>query len=171
MSARVAGPEGRLGPPFDHMAIRVDLAEPWLADVGFGRFALRPLRFAERGDQPDPGGVFRIAETGPAGLGDLAVTTDGRTDYVLETRPRELADFEATFWYQRTSPESHFTKSLVCSLATEDGRVSLSGTLLIRTVEGERSQQTLDGDDDVLATYRDVFGIVLDEVPTVRPAG
>ena len=55
LSARVFGAGEKPGPPFDHMTLRVDLAEPWLADVGFGRFATRPLRLGFPGDQPDPG--------------------------------------------------------------------------------------------------------------------
>ncbi len=35
LAARVFNGE-QLGPPFDHMTLRVDLDEPWLADAGFG---------------------------------------------------------------------------------------------------------------------------------------
>lgn len=42
LSVKVFGDEGRLGPPFDHLALRVDLDEPWLVDVGFGRHARHP---------------------------------------------------------------------------------------------------------------------------------
>ena len=31
------------GPEFDHLTLRVDLEEPWLADVGFGEGFLEPL--------------------------------------------------------------------------------------------------------------------------------
>ena len=41
LGARVYG-GGQLGPPYDHMTLVVDLDEPWLVDVGFGRF--RPSR-------------------------------------------------------------------------------------------------------------------------------
>src|SRR5215204_6406364 len=34
LAARVLGPDGALGIPFDHMCLRVD--DVWLADVGFG---------------------------------------------------------------------------------------------------------------------------------------
>src|SRR5437763_12528188 len=37
LAGKVYG-DGEFGPPFDHLALRVDLGEPWLADVGFGRF-------------------------------------------------------------------------------------------------------------------------------------
>src|ERR1043166_8591573 len=57
LSARVWG-GGGYGPPFDHMALRVD--GDFLVDVGFGRFAEFPLRLDDRGDQDG----FRIAEAG-----------------------------------------------------------------------------------------------------------
>ena len=35
LSARVARANGGEGPEFDHLTLLVDVAEPWLADVGF----------------------------------------------------------------------------------------------------------------------------------------
>lgn len=58
-------------------------------------------------------------EAGEAG--DLDVVRDGGPKYRLEVRPRELGDFVAGAWWHRTSPESHFTRSSVCSRVTEDG--------------------------------------------------
>ncbi len=164
LSARVFDGD-RAGPPFDHLALRVDLDEPWLVDVGFGKFSLHPLRLDARDDQHDPGGVFRITENGQHG--DVDVMLDGRPEYRLDPRPYELGDFVPTCWWQQTSPLSHFTRSLTCSLTTESGRVTLSGTKLINTVGGERREFVLDGDADVLDAYRTYFGITLDRVPTV----
>lgn len=66
LAGRVYGAEGRLGIPYDHLALlvrTVDAGE-WLADVGFGAHSHHPLRFEHRGKQDDPGGVFRIVEAG-----------------------------------------------------------------------------------------------------------
>ena len=41
LSARVAREDGSASPEFDHMALLVDLDEPWLADVGFRGFFSR----------------------------------------------------------------------------------------------------------------------------------
>lgn len=161
LAARAYGGD-RFGPPFDHMALRVDLDSPWLADVGFGRFSHFPLRLDTPDEQADPGGVFRVV---PAPDGDLDVLCDGRPEYRLETRVRTLDDFAPTCWYHRTSPDSHFTRSLVCSRLTEAGRVSLSGRTLIETVDGRRSERTLGSDREVLEAYRSLFGIELDRPP------
>jgi N-hydroxyarylamine O-acetyltransferase len=162
LSARVFGGE-ELSLPYDHLALRVG---PWLVDVGFGSHTHYPLRLDERGDQADPGGVFRVAETSE---GDLDVFKNGQPEYRLETRSRKLGDFESGCWWNRTSPKSHFTQSLVCSMLTGSGRVTLSGRTLIHTENGERDERELGDDADVLGAYRTWFGIELDRVPEVRP--
>jgi N-hydroxyarylamine O-acetyltransferase len=161
----------QLGPPFDHVALIVRPADgsgPWLADVGFGDHSAYPLDLAGRDEQADPGGQFRLVETGE---GDLDVLRDGKPQYRLELRERSLNDCLPTCWYQQTSPASHFTRSTICSLLTDDGRISLSGRTLIRTVNGSRTEERLTTDDAVLAAYRDHFGVVLDRLPSLSPAG
>jgi N-hydroxyarylamine O-acetyltransferase len=170
MAARVFGEGGRLGPPYDHMALRVVAADgsgPWLADVGFGRHSHFPLLIDSREEQRDPAGVFRIVDTAD---GDLDVLRDGAPQYRLEQRPRELGDFEATCWWQRTSPKSHFRQSLVCSRLTAEGRVTLSGRTLVVTGSDGRREREL-REDEVLDAYREHFGIVLDREPVVAPLG
>ena len=164
LAARVFG-DGGPGPPLDHLALRVDVdgEGAWLADVGFGRHSSYPLRLDTGAEQADPGGTFRIAETAD---GDLDVIRDGQPQYRAEQRPRSLGDFEPTCWWQQTSPNSHFTRSLVCSLLTEHGRITLSDRTLIRTTNGQRDERTLSDDAEVLDAYRSHFGIVLDRLPT-----
>ncbi|MGY5117392.1 arylamine N-acetyltransferase family protein [Streptomyces sp. 900105755] len=187
LAGRVYGAEGRLGIPYDHLALRVRTVDggEWLADVGFGAHSHHPLAFAERGEQADPGGTFRIAEAGPDEAGavsgdgdravgaDLDVLRDGKPQYRLEVRPRVLGDFAAGAWWHSTSPSSHFTRSLVCSRVTGDGgRITLSGRTLTRTAaDGTREVRELEHDEEVLVVYRERFGIVLDCVPTVRNLG
>ena len=167
VAARVYGGEGKLGPLFDHLALVVRLpggSGPWLADVGFGSNSTYPLRYDSREDQDDPGGRFALAD---AADGDVELFKDGEPQYRIERRERHLDDFVPTCWWQQTSPGSHFTLSTICSRLTEDGRISLSGRTLIRTSGGTRTEQELGADDEVLAAYRDHFGIVLDRVPIV----
>jgi N-hydroxyarylamine O-acetyltransferase len=168
LAARVHGDGGRLGIPYDHLALRVRAVDgsEWLADVGFGAHSHYPLAFGERGEQEDPGGTFRIAEVGP----DLDVVVNGRPQYRLEARPRELGDFVAGAWWHSTSPASHFTQSLVCSKVTEDGgRITLSGrTFKVTGLDGAREERELGTDEEVLAVYRERFGIELGRVPAVR---
>ncbi|MFC7841292.1 arylamine N-acetyltransferase [Streptomyces sp. NPDC057382] len=183
LAARVHADGDRLGIPYDHLALRVRTVDAgdWLADVGFGAHSHLPLAFGERGEQHDPAGTFRIVEAGPDAAGvrgghgtaeaaDLDVIRDGRPQYRLEVRPRVLGDFVAGAWWHRTSPESHFTRSLVCSRVTEEGgRITLGGRKLTATAaDGTREERELDTDEEVLAAYRERFGIELAEVPVLR---
>jgi N-hydroxyarylamine O-acetyltransferase len=95
------------------------------------------------------------------------VAKDGDPQYRIERRERALADFVPTCWWQQTSPDSHFTRSTICSRLTGEGRISLSGRTLIRASGGTRTEQDLGADSEVLAAYRDHFGIALDRVPAV----
>jgi len=183
VAARVYG-DGRLSPPFDHLALVVRPADgtgPWLVDVGFGSHSTYPLLFETGLDQDDPAGRFLLADAGNgagadgrdgavdgAGRGDVDVFKDGRPQYRIERRERVLDDFGPTCWWQQTSPESHFTTGTICSRLTEDGgRISISGRTLIRTADGTRTETELPSDGDALAAYRDHFGIVLNEAPAV----
>jgi N-hydroxyarylamine O-acetyltransferase len=161
----------RLGNPFDHLALTVDAADGsrWLADVGFGRNSIHPLRLEDRADQPDTSGVFRLVEAdGPDG--DLDVLREGTAQYRMEARPRVLADFRAGCWWHRTSPQSFFTRSPVCSLPTGDGgRVTLSGRTLVTTsADGVRREHEVPA-DKVLAAYREHFGLELLREPPPAP--
>ncbi|MEV0193612.1 arylamine N-acetyltransferase [Kitasatospora purpeofusca] len=181
------------GPPFDHLALRVEAdGVVWLVDVGFGRFARRPLRLDERGRQQDPAGVLTIVPSagtpsaatpsaatqsagtpGAGATGDLDVLLDGAPQYRLDPRPYRLADFAPTCWWQTTSPDSHFTRATTCSRPTPDGgRTTLTstratgGTRLLRTAaDGTRTEELLDA-EAALSAYRTHFGIALDRLPT-----
>ncbi|WP_328468065.1 arylamine N-acetyltransferase [Actinoplanes sp. NBC_00393] len=166
LAARVFGGE-RYGPPFDHLLLRVTTADgdgPWLVDVGFGSHSTYPLRFADRGEQDDPGGRFRLAE---APDGDLELYKNGERVYRIEQRARELGEFWPTCWFQQTSPDSHFTRSDVCTRLDGDARITISGRKLIRTDRDGRVETPLGSDEEVLTAYRKEFGVVLDRVPAV----
>jgi N-hydroxyarylamine O-acetyltransferase len=166
LAARVYG-GGRLGPPFDHLALAVRPADgggPWLADVGFGSHSTYPLLLHDTNEQDDPGGRFQTVR----GLdGDLDVLKDSEPQYRLEQRPRTLEDFVPTCWWQQTSPQSHFRTNAICSRLTDDGRISVAGHTLIRTTDGIRTEHELADDDAVLAAYREHFGIELNRVPEI----
>jgi len=135
VAARVYG-DGRLGPPFDHLALVVRLPagnDRWLVDVGFGSHTTYPLRYDSRHEQHDPGGLFVLAD---AAGEDVDVLRDGEPQYRIDSRGRSLADFIPTCWWQQTSPQSHFTQNTICSRLTADGRITLSGRTLIKTSDG-----------------------------------
>ncbi|GAA3240658.1 arylamine N-acetyltransferase family protein [Actinocorallia longicatena] len=164
LSCRVFGRDGVPGTPFAHLTLRVELDRLYLVDVGFGSFSDAPLRLDLRTPQDDPAGVFTVEESGEF----LNVLENGTPGYQIDPRPYALSDFVPHCWWHRTSPDSHFTQSLTCSIRTADGRTTLSGDRLITTAGGERSERTLPAPEIVLAAYESHFGLTFDEVPVLR---
>lgn len=163
LSAEVARADGTFSPDFDHMALLVTLEERWLADVGFGDLFRDPLRLDERGEQPEGVRTFRIVEDGDH---RLLLRRDGPKEpwlpqYRFTLQPHEYPDYAGMCRFHQTSPESHFTRQTVCSLATPDGRVTLSGMRLITTRGGERQERVLESDEERTALLREMFGVVV----------
>jgi len=164
LSARVANEEGVLSAEFDHLLLRVDLEDAWLADVGFGDNFLEPLRFASHLEQQDAAGSFRLVDAGLRWRLERR-QPDGawRVQYDFSPAPRQLSEFAGMCRYHQTSPDSHFTRNRICSLATSDGRVTLSGKRLIVTSGGRKEEQALASEAEWHGALRKYFGVVLDQ--------
>ena len=161
LSARVAREDGSYGPEFDHLTLRVDLEEPWLADVGFGEGFLEPLRLESGTEQAQNGHIYRVTPI-DSGFG-MQVMAEGKwkTEYAFTLQPRELSEFAEMCHYHQTSPESHFTRQRICSMATPEGRVTLSDEKLIETRGDSREERLLSGDQEWRAQLRERFGVIL----------
>jgi len=142
---------------FDHMALLVQLEDRWLADVGFGDSFLEPLLLDERGEQVQGTRSFRIVEDDD----HLILMRDSEPQYRFTLQPYGFADYEEMCRFHQTSPESHFTRGRICSLATEDGRVTLSDMRLITTRDQLRDERLLADQDEYNRMLRDTFGIVM----------
>lgn len=162
LSARVANPDGSWGPDFDHMTLLVNLEEPWIADVGFGDSFMEPLRLNDPGEQVQDGRRFRIVQGKENNLVYQA-EQDGKwlDQYRFNLQPHNLEEFSGMCHHQQTSPESSFTQKVVCSLATKDGRITLTNQRLIVTIRGARQESELSGENEFHALLLKHFGIVL----------
>lgn len=173
LSARVGRPDGTYSPDFDHLALRVGsphLPVPHLCDVGFGDAFLRPLPLTSGVTRREGAKVVRLVRRDPAGgaaaLESWAYDEDrgegfkAEHGYAFTLTPWALTAFEPRNLFQQTSPESHFLKGPLCTLATPSGRLSLSGRRLITTVDGVRTEEQLD-ESQVAAVLRERFGVVL----------
>lgn len=159
LSAAVASEDGGFGPPFDHLALLVELEERWLADVGFGDSFVEPLLLDEAGEQVREGRSYRIARSADYLLLERREDDSWRPQYRFTLHPYELADFAEMCLYHQTSPESHFTRKRVCTLATTYGRITLSEDRLITTRGGDRHEQQLAGEDQYFNALREHFGV------------
>lgn len=164
LSARVANAKGEFGPEFDHMTLLVQLEQRWLCDVGFGESFREPLLVDERAPQIQDNNAYRIDVEG-ADLLLLASINGGdwHHQYKFNLEPHEFRDYEEMCRYHQTSPDSHFTKGRLCSLATSDGRLTLSGMKLITTstVQQVRDEKVLANDEEYDRVLAENFGVSL----------
>ena len=163
LSARVSREDGTASAEFDHLALRVVLEKPWLADVGFGDSFLEPLRLETEEEQEErTGRTYRIVKVGDVCIVqrklDVAIW---KPQYQFTLQPHRLEDFEARCVYQQTSSESHFTRQRICTLATPDGRITLSDLKWIKTVHGQRTEQMLKDEEEWRKALSEYFGIRL----------
>jgi N-hydroxyarylamine O-acetyltransferase len=163
MGFRVQRLSGRVGPTsidFDHMALKVDIEEPWLADIGFGDSFQTPLRLADR--DPQSGGDGRRYRLDESAAGLMLLREEAgewRRQYAFTLHAWPLSAFEPGCRYHQTSPDSTFTQKTVVSLPTRTGRITLADRKLITTNGGDRQEQQLADDAAVEAVLEQRFGI------------
>jgi len=161
LSAEVANAEGVFGPAFDHMTLMVSLDERWLVDVGFGDSFREPLRLAEPGEQQQGNRCYQIHNDGSV-FTLMQKADDGawKAQYRFSLEPHEYADYAEMCSFHQTSPQSHFTRARLCSLATEKGRITLSNMLFITTSNnGEKREQPVANETEYETILRERFGI------------
>jgi arylamine N-acetyltransferase len=138
----------------------VRLAEPWLADVGFGRDSFRePLRLEAAEAQERHGATYRIAADDALRVLQIR-SGDAWTDlYRFGLESHELNEFEAMCVKHQTSAQAPFVSVPVVGLATRGGRITLVDRRL-RIVEGDRiEERDLASDETRMETLREYFGI------------
>ncbi|HYN69902.1 MAG TPA: arylamine N-acetyltransferase [Candidatus Eisenbacteria bacterium] len=150
---------GQLGRRFEHLAMQVNLDEPWLVDVGFGYSFAEPLRLSTSAEQVDPVGSFRLVAT------DDGVDVEWRhrngewvAHYRFDPQPQPLEAFGAECAYLQTSPGSPFVSGWLCSVLDGQGGTTLFGRRLIVSDGDDREERDLSDEalPEVLASR---FGV------------
>jgi N-hydroxyarylamine O-acetyltransferase len=163
LSARVAKDKGPTAlMEFDHLALRVELDEPWLADVGFGEAFIEPMPLRANAERVERGLTYRLA------LGEdrrwKVLARRGQNGngfkplYDFTLTPHPLSDFAGMCRYHQTSPDSPFMQRKVCSRLTPAGRITLANMRLIVSENGARQERNLDA-QEYRAALREYFGI------------
>ena len=164
ISARVYNENGEAGKEFDHMAIIVNInGDEWLADVGFGNSFLEPLKFELDLDQLQYGRKYRIVRLDAENY-KFVCSIEGKpysNMYRFSLIPRELKDYAGMCEFHQTSPQSHFTKNKICTLAANEGRITLSGMKYIVTKNGVKNENDIKDTEEFHKMLKEFFGIEL----------
>lgn len=171
LAGRVFG-EGRLGVPYDHMALRVRAVDgsEWLADVGFGAHSHLPLVFGERGSRSIRAGSSGSWRRGRRGTWTSSGTAGPSTGW--RCGPVSWG----TSWPARGGTGRRRSRTSRGRRCVRGSRRTGKGDVERAAAEGDAGdgaveERELAADEEVLAAYREWFGIVLDRVPVVREAG
>jgi N-hydroxyarylamine O-acetyltransferase len=151
-------PQRKFGPPFDHLALVITLPEgDFLTDVGFGDNNRTPMRLPQD-VITDISGQYSLRQASDD-LWLLARTDRPLYEMTLGAQP--LSAFVPMHRYHQTSADSIFAKGLICTRATDRGRVTLTRDLLITVEDGLRTQTVSPDCDEILEQY---FGIAKEAV-------
>jgi len=158
----VANAQGHYGPDFDHMTLMVTLSDRWLVDVGFGDSFLEPLLLDEQSEQIQGDQAYRIVREGwHLVLMQRSPDQEWKPQYRFTLNTFQYPDYAAMCRYHQTSPESHFTRARICSRATPEGRISLTGVSFIETVGEKRLERILTNEEEYATILRDQFGVLM----------
>ena len=163
LSGCVRRDDGGFGPEFDHMLLKVEFSDPWLADVGFGESFVDPLPLRAGAQEVEDGHLFGVvAENGGWEL--YRRDSDGMQIplYRFSDVPRELWEYEEMCVYHQTSADSSFTRRRICTRAMPNGRITLAGMRLIETVNGSRKETILSSEQELRTCLQEQFGVELE---------
>lgn len=167
ISATVMKPDGSYAKPDTHAAIIVELDAPYLVDAGFGDSTISPIPLGgER--HTDNSGTYRIEEI-ETDVYELTRENDGdeKVLYRFMLDEKKLEDFHEGCIFNQVSEESTFTHDDIVTKATPEGRVTLTGTTLTRTMDGRKEKQELT-EAEKTKLLEEEFGIVLDTEKPLR---
>lgn len=158
VSARVIH-NAQPGPEFDHMVLLLKTEDRLIADVGFGDSFLEPLWLASDREVEQHASTYRLV--GPEYERALQTLRDSawESQYIISPQPRRFDEFKPMCRFHQTSPESTFTQKTVCSVATANGRTTLSNGSLILTTGGSREEFEISGEEEYRSLLKAHFGI------------
>lgn len=149
-------------PEFDHLTLLVHLENKYLVDVGFGDSFRNPLILPD-GENEDVSGKYKISSIDQNNFELLKKDENGDSllQYRFNITPKKFEEFEEMCTFQQKSPHSHFRTRMLCTLATEKGRITLTDKSLTITEGNSKSKIEIECDAQFYSYLRKFFGIEL----------
>lgn len=142
----------------DHLVLKVELDQPYLADVGFGTGFFEPLPLAEGNYRQD---ILDVRLEFTDDRWHFAIVSDQGRGYDFSAVPRSLESFaEAGDWLQ-TSPKSGFVHTTVCQ-RVERGKLDvLRGAVRTTTQASGSNTYVVESADEFEQLVRHDFRLPL----------
>lgn len=152
-----------VGAEYDHMVLLVTLEQDYLVDVGNGQSCREPLRIDGTNNATSEGYRYTVGAHDTDHALYYQQSNAKRTPrYLFTLKPRKQADFSGMCHYHQTSPDSVFTQRRLVTIATAEGRVTLTDMSLSITKGGEQQERMLSSETEYSEILKQYFGIEID---------
>lgn len=162
VAATVLRPDGSYAMERSHATQIVELDQPYVVDVGFGDSTYQPIPLSGEVKE-DVSGKYRLQKINDQTFELQREMEIGkwRSLQRIDMTPLTLEDFTEACHFNQTSPNSTFTKHDIVTIATLDGRFTMSDDVFTITKNGEKEKQKIENDEKakLLQSY---FSINLD---------
>ena len=158
ISGRVFDEINGYGPNYDHLALIVTIEESeYLVDVGFGEFSLTPIKiepsekdFNHTFSIDKYEGYYRVLKKTKWGIKPL---------YIFKRERQKISDFFEMSLFHQTSSESKFTKKLLITIKTLEGRNTITNKTYISKSNGNVIKEEIKTLTSFLEKLSDTFNI------------
>jgi len=162
LSARVFNAStNEFGPEYDHLVLLVHLDKDHIVDVGFGDSFRVPIEIPD-GEVVDVSGRYKIFQNSDK-VFELKQKKEEswHPQYIFSIDPKRFEEFSEMCAFQQKSPTSHFRTRMLCTLATETGRITLSNNSLTITDGDKKDRIEFSDKNDFHKLLRKYFAIDL----------
>ena len=150
------------GQEFDHLLLLVELGEKTvIADVGFGDSFLKTVNIDGSVSEENYSNYQVITDNNHYYLQKMQTSENWQIQYKFTLAPRQLSDFETMAQYHQTSKDSPFTQKSTCTIATPNGRLTISGQKLITTNDNCKPEHFISDANQYYTELKNLFGISL----------
>ncbi|HEY8572666.1 arylamine N-acetyltransferase family protein [Phenylobacterium sp.] len=152
----------------NHLVLRVDLEEPWIADAGFGDGSLEPYPLKE-GAFTAHGFDFRLERLGNGWWRFHNHPFGGAPNYDFHEEAGDPARLAERCGFLQSAPESPFVMNAVVQRFTPDGLLQMRGRTLRRVTPAGAAEELIGSADAYLEVLEREFGLVMPEAASLWP--
>jgi len=151
----------------NHLVLKVELNEPWIADVGLGDGIVEPIPLRES-SSAQYGRRYRLKQLGP-GEWRFHNREDGMPpSFDFLDCPADEALLSRTCGTLQSDPDSMFRQNLVCQRMSVNGGYMLLGRVLTHHA-GAEPKRLLGSEAELVDVLEGVFGITLPDLTGLWP--
>ncbi len=165
--AVVRGQPGR--PLANHLLLRVDLDQPYIADVGFGDGIREPFPMLI-GDLHCAGFDFKLEALDDGWLRFINHAHGGAPYFDFQDTPALNEELAATCHWLSSSPDSIFVQTALCFRHQPDGVRVILGRVLRKVTPEGKTDVLMNSADEFVAALKSEFGLDLPDAASLWPA-